>query len=81
MTENDLQMYQAFKRVIEKGYFDLEGRAVIQAALLFKWFAELEPKLKKAIPASNEIKHAIKPLGKPEKPSKPKRSKKSKKVN
>lgn len=45
MTEKDLAHYRAFKKVINKGDFNIKGDATIAVALLFKWFDELENKI------------------------------------
>jgi len=49
LSEEDLKAYTFFKQLIVEASLNIEGKAVIQAALAFKWFEELEPKLKQAI--------------------------------
>lgn len=45
-TKDDELKYKAFKSVIEKAKFDIEGRAILPVAQLLKWFYELEGKIK-----------------------------------
>lgn len=45
-TKDDELKFQAFKRVLAKGKFEVAGEAVIQMASLFNWFYMLETKIK-----------------------------------
>lgn len=58
--ENDLKNYAALAKIIEKGCFDLQGAAVVQTALLFKWYSELGPKMKAIIDKEQVAKETIK---------------------
>ena len=48
-NEDDLKKYAALAKLIELGQFDLEGKAVMQNAFLFKWYAELGQQIKASI--------------------------------
>lgn len=45
-NQEDLQKCQGLKKIIDQGKFELKGDATIMVALLFKWFADLESRIK-----------------------------------
>ena len=64
-TKEDLAKYRGVKQLIEKGTFDLEGKAVMAAAFLFSWFNELEAKIEESIKKPmkpKEVKEPVKPM-------------------
>lgn len=48
-TDQDLKNHQAFARVLDEAKFDIEGKAVIPAAMLIRWYVDLGAKIKDAI--------------------------------
>ena len=44
--DKDLELYMAFKSVIEQGDFKIKGNAVMGAASLFAWYLGIEGKIR-----------------------------------
>lgn len=44
-TKDDEAKYKAFKKVLAKGKFEVQGEAVILMASLFNWFNSLDAKI------------------------------------
>lgn len=44
----DLQMFRAFKAVVMKAKFEVQGEALTQVGALFSWFNSLEGKIDSA---------------------------------
>lgn len=63
IDKSDLDNYDKFARVIQKGDFNLKGEAIIPVALLLRWFGELKPKLKWAMEAGKEAEKDIEYMG------------------
>lgn len=61
----DLAKHAALKAVIKKGKFEIEGEAIQAVAALFKWYDELESKLKETPAAVEPPTASFKPIGVP----------------
>jgi hypothetical protein len=64
-SESDKVMFKRMMLIINSGEFSFKGEAVEHAALLFRWFRELEPKINAAIkpqekPTPKIVKEPIK---------------------
>lgn len=55
-TKDDEIKYKAFKKVLAKGKFEVQGEAVILMASLFNWFNYLETKI---------VEKKVEPIKKP----------------
>jgi len=77
INDEDIKQYDLFSRVIDEGKFDIEGRAVIQTALLMQWFKTLRPKL---LSAKNSIEANPVPTDKIKEMPRPSISKKKKPI-
>lgn len=52
----DLQLYRAFKAVVMKAKFEVQGEALTQVGALFTWFNSLEGKIDEATKHLEQVK-------------------------
>jgi hypothetical protein len=49
LTKRDAEMCRAFKSIIHKGKFEVQGDALTKVGAFFKWFDDLDKRIEKTL--------------------------------
>lgn len=49
LNRSDVEICKAFKTIVSKGKFEIQGEALMKVGAIFKWFEELDKRIEETI--------------------------------